>query len=167
MTLPPYRPLTETDHKLALLTMALGAARLTLIAVTYHEPANSNGEELSWPAVTLAFLLFFSGFLWIVLDSWHHGREWWKLLLQSHGAGFGGVAQLLGLTGLVPVAIGVWAWVITVAVCVFKTDFMGNEDGYVGDREGALVEHSDDHRLQQTGYEYQGKAKDAAGPQPQ
>ena len=119
MTFPRYRPLTQTDHKPAILTMGLGAARLTLIAVTYHEPTNSTDEELSWPAVTLTFLIFFGGFLWLVLDSWHHGREWWKLLLQSHGAGIGGVAQLLECTGLVPIAIGMWAWTLAIAAVVF------------------------------------------------
>ena len=110
MTFPPYRPLTQTDHQPAILTMALGAASFTLIAVAFHEPADSADKEISWPALLSAFLIFFGAFLWLVLDSWHHGREWWKLLLQSHGAGIGGVAQLLGCTGLVPLAIGVWAW---------------------------------------------------------
>ena len=57
--------------------------------------------------------------MWLALDSWHHGREWWKLLLQSHGAGIGGVAQLLECTGLVPIAIGMWAWTLAIAAVVF------------------------------------------------
>ena len=50
---------------------------------------------------------------------------------------------MLGCTRLVPVAIGVWAWVIAAAVFVFRTDFIGNEDGYVGEG-GAVAEYSDD-----------------------
>ena len=97
-----------------------------------------------------SFLLFFGGYLWLVLDSWHHGREWWKLLLQSHGAGFAGVARLLGVTGLVSVAIGAWAWVVTTAVFVFRTDFLGDEDGHVSNGRALHVEYRDD-AAQKTG----------------
>jgi len=148
MAFPRYRPLTPNDYNPALLTMALGAAYFTLIAATFNEASKVPGGPFPWPVVIPSFLLFFGGYLWLVLDSWHHGREWWKLLLQSHGVGFAGVAQLLGITGLVSVAIGVWAWLITTAVFVFRTDFVGDEDGRVGDGEEAPAEYSNDRARQ-------------------
>ena len=150
MAFPRYRPLTPNDHKPALLTMALGAAYFTLIAAMFNEASKVPGGPFPWPTVIQSFLLFFSGYLWLVLDSWHHGREWWKLLLQSHGAGFAGVARLLGVTGLVSVAIGAWAWVVTTAVFVFRTDFLGDEDGHVSNGRALHVEYRDD-AAQKTG----------------
>lgn len=148
MAFPRYRPLTPNDHKPALLTMAVGAAYFTVMAAMFNEASKVPGEPFPWPAVIPSFLLFFGGYLWLVLDGWHHGRECWKLLLQSHGVGFAGVAQLLGITGLVSVAIGVWAWVITTAVFVFRTDFLGNEDGCGSDVEEAPAEYSNDRARQ-------------------
>lgn len=124
--------------------MALGAGYFTVMAAMFNEASKIPGGPFPWPSVIPSFLLFFGGYLWLVLDSWYHGRECWKLLLQSHGAGFAGVAQLLGITGLVSVAIGVWAWLITTAVFVFRTDFLGDEDSCVGDGEEAPAEHSND-----------------------
>lgn len=82
--------------------------------------------HISWPVILLPFLPFFGGFSWLVLDSWHHGRVWWQLLLWS-GSG-SGVSQLLGFTGFVLIAISMWAWTIVVAVIVFKTGFMGERE---------------------------------------
>lgn len=162
MAFPRYRPLTKTDHKPALLTMALGAAYFTVIAAIFNEASKVPGGPFPWPVVIPSFLLFFGGYLWLVLDSWYHSRQWWKLLLQSHGAGFAGVAQLLGITGLVSVAIGVWAWVITTAVFVFRTGFLGDEDGYADHREASCAGYSDD-RPQQTRHEHGGKDQEIAG----
>ena len=110
MTFPPCRPLTPFNRKPAILTMVLRAANFTLRAASYHEPANSAGEDIPWQAVLWFYLIFFG-----------HGREWWKLLLQSHGTGIGGVAQLLEFTGLVPIAVGMWAWTLAIAAVVFWT----------------------------------------------
>jgi hypothetical protein len=142
--------------------MALGAAYFTVMAAMFNEASKVPGGPFPWPAVISSSLLFFGGYLWLVLDSWHHGRECWKLLLQSHGVGFAGVAQLLGITGLVSVAIGVWAWVITTTVFVFKTDFVGNEDDYSDHQEASCADYSDD-RPQRTRHEHGEKDQEIAG----
>lgn len=55
------------------------------------------------------------------------------------------MAQLLGLTGLVPVAIGMWVWTGAMVLVVFGTSFLAErEDGVeAGSWEGNLAECRD------------------------
>lgn len=55
-----------------------------------------------------------------------------------------------GHTGLVSVAIGAWAWVVTTAVFVFMTDFLGDEGGHVSNGRALHLEYRDD-AAQKTG----------------
>jgi len=126
MAFPSYRPLTRNDHKFAILAMIFGAAWFSIVAASNHQSPSPETAHISWPVILLPFLPFFGGFSWLVLDSWHHGRVWWQLLLWS-GSG-SGVSQLLGFTGFVLIAISMWAWTIVVAVIVFKTGFMGERE---------------------------------------
>jgi hypothetical protein len=123
MAFPSYKPLTQHDHKYAILAMALGAAWFTVVAASYHEPQNPADEHVSWPAIISPFVPFFGGFSWLVLDSWYHGRAWWLLLFWS-GGGFG-VSRLLGFAGFWPIVLDLWAWTGSMAVVVFMTGYMG------------------------------------------
>ena len=149
MKLPSYRPLTQNDHKFGLLAMLLGAAWFTIVAAAYHKTADLANAHVSWPAIISPFFPFFGGFLWLVLDSWYHGRAWWHLLFWS-GGGIG-VTRLLGFTGFLPIAFDLWAWSATMAVILFKTDFMGDHNEasreaplaeYVVDEPGKLAEQN-------------------------
>lgn len=126
MKFPSYRPLTQNDHKFGVLGMLLGAAWFTIVAASYHKTADLAHAHVSWPAIISPFFPFFGGFLWLVLDSWYHGRAWWHLLFWS-GGGIG-VTRLLGFTGFLPIAFDLWAWSATMAVILFKTDFMGDHN---------------------------------------
>jgi peptidoglycan/LPS O-acetylase OafA/YrhL len=147
MALPSYRPLTQHDHKFAILAMILGAAWFSMVAASNHQSPTLETAHISLLVTISPFLPFFGGFLWLVLDSWHHGRAWWQLLLWS-GSG-SGVSQLLGFTGLTPIAFDMWVSTIAVAVIVFKTGFKG-ERGI--DREKSLAtSDADISRLSKAG----------------
>ena len=130
MPVPGYHPLTPNEHKFDICAMALGAAWFTTTAATYHEskPKTPSDTPFPWFGVLCSSLLFFISFLRLVLDSWYHGRAWWKLLFWSSGSGASGAAQLLGFTGLAPVAIGMWVWTIAMVVVVFGTGFLEERD---------------------------------------
>jgi hypothetical protein len=136
MPLPRYRSLTQNDSQRAVLTMALSALVFTILAATYHEDPNpitpsNDAEQFPWPAFISSSLLFFAGFLWLVLDSWYHGREWWKLMWRSSWYLSGtGLAHLFGLTWLVPVAMGIWGWTGAMGWVVFRGDFVEGREGF-------------------------------------
>lgn len=157
MPFPTYRPLTKNDHKPALLTMALGAAWFTTIAaLAASPPKNKPADDATWTAILWSFLPFFGGFFWLVLDSWYHGRAWWKLLFWSSGGSGAGAAQLLGFTGWVPLVVGMWTWVFAMGVVVFGEGFLEEGGGVdeVGDWEAPpLSEHGDDSLQKPIGYE--------------
>lgn len=145
MAFPSYRPHAQSDHKRAILVMALSAVWFTIIAATYDDARDPADAHYPWPSFLSSSLLFFSGFLWLVLDSWYHGRAWWKLLLRSSGyLSAAGAARLLGLTGLVPIAIGIWGWTVAMAWVVFGTDFIADGGGAEADLEALPAEYIDD-----------------------
>jgi hypothetical protein len=110
--------------------MALSAVWFTIIAATYDDAEDPADAQFPWPSFISSSLIFFGGFFWLVLDSWYHGRAWWKLLSRSSGyLSATGAAHLLGLTGLVPIAIGIWGWTFAMAWVVFGTDFIAEGDG--------------------------------------
>lgn len=124
--------------------MATGAAWFTIVAVIarYRNIEAPTNADVPWPAALLPLLPFFGGLLWLVLDSWYLGRDWWKLLLWGGGAS--GFAQFLGFQGLLPVAFGMSTWTIAVPVIVFKTDFGKSRDdcGHEVGLEHALPAHA-------------------------
>jgi hypothetical protein len=157
MSFPRYRPLTQNDPNHAILLMTLSALIFTILALTHHEdpeaaPADDT-EQFPWPSFLSSSLLSFAGFLWLVLDSWYHGREWWRLLYRSSWYLSGtGMAHVLGLKGLLPIAMGVWGWTGAMGWVVLGGDFgVKGEDQGLG--AGPLVEGNDDANWEVAGKE--------------
>lgn len=148
MSLPSYRPLTQHDRKFGALTMSTGAGWYTVTVLSSKQEKDSHTDQRDpWLLMTFALLTFFSGALWLAMDSHHSRRPWRKLLTWggSSGGGASGISTfLLEERPLLAVAFGMWAWTAAVTVIVFADSFREFRHSYEheANREESVPEHA-------------------------
>lgn len=128
MAIPSYHPITRHDRLYGVLVMAAAAAHCTVAAWGMVKNDSHHNVEIGWLVIAFAFLLFFAGLLWLVMNYRYTGRPWSRLVTQGSscsGGVFGLTIILSNAETLLPIAFGMWAWTAAVAVVLYMD--RGNE----------------------------------------
>ena len=141
MAFPSYQPFTQHDRKLGLLLMAAGAAYFTMAASLIEANQVSDDSEKAWLLIGPAWLLYFGGMLWLILNSRYKGRSWGQLLYCG-GSASGttiGVSQLFfDVEPLIILGIAMCASAVAVTIIVCRDSLREYRDYY--EREARRVD---------------------------
>lgn len=141
MAFRSYRPLTHHDRKLGVLVMAAGAAYFTMAASLIEANGNPDDSKKAWLLIGPAWLFYFGGMLWLILNSRYKGRSWGQLLYCG-GSASGttiGVSQLFFyIEPLVILGLAVCASAIAITVVVCRDSLREYSDYY--EREARRVD---------------------------
>lgn len=122
--------------------MAIAAAFFTVSALPTVESDRPSDVRNAWLVMGISTLLFFGGLTWLVLNYRHAQRPWWKLINYGNSCGGGATGLAIFLSGtetLLPIAYGMWAWTITLAVIV---SLDSRYEGHTWTREGDVPEYA-------------------------
>jgi hypothetical protein len=141
MAFPSYRPLTQHDRKLGVLVMAAGAAYFTMAATLIGANEHPDDSKKAWLLIGPAWLLYFGGMLWLILNSRYKGQPWGQLLYCG-GSASGttiGVSQLFfDIEPLVILGLAMCASAIAITVVVCRDGLREYSDYY--EREARRVD---------------------------
>lgn len=142
-----YRPLTQHDRKLGSLMMAAGAACFTIAASSIEANENSENSKESWLLIGSSLFPYFSGMLWLVLNSRYRGRAWGQLIFSgcsSSGTTIGVSQLFFDIEPLVMVGLAMCAWATTIIFIVCRDSFRENSGYYEREtrREESIPEYA-------------------------
>jgi hypothetical protein len=141
MASPSYRPLTQHDRKLGVLMMAAGAAYFTMIASSIEATEIPDKSTEAWLLMGSAWLLYFGGLLWLVLNSRYRGRGWGQLIFRgcsSSGTTIGVSQLFFDIEPLIVLGLAMCAWAVAVTVIVSRDSLREYSDYY--EREARRVD---------------------------
>jgi hypothetical protein len=141
MASPSYRPLTQHDRKLGVLMMAAGAAYFTMIASSIEATEIPDKSTEAWLLMGSAWLLYFGGLLWLVLNSRYRGRGWGQLIFRgcsSSGTTIGVSQLFFDIEPLIVLGLAMCAWAVAVTVILSRDSLREYSDYY--EREARRVD---------------------------